>query len=156
MLRRTTLYLGRSDRYTKIYVDIHILCSFSIFFFHHVETPTFLQVNDEINITGTTYDTREQITEESNVTKGSPETIEEETVKSFLDGEMPLLAADKSRGEDNNEQAIADTYKGTQESNKEEIFVDIEKEDEACKKEVSLTMTIKVLVFLLKYILSLT
>lgn len=112
-----------------------------------------MQVHDEIKITGATEGTRELIVEEDDVTEGLPESIEEETVKSFQDDEKVLLADEKSRGEeDSKEQTIADSVEGTPGSTKEENFTDNEKQDEKCKEEVSLTKKLKVnLIFLSKY-----
>ncbi|XP_034705824.1 uncharacterized protein LOC117929600 isoform X5 [Vitis riparia] len=93
------------------------------------------EVHDEIKITGATEGTRELIVEEDDVTEGLPESIEEETVKSFLDNEKVLLADEKSRGEDSKEQTIADSVKGTPGSIKEENFTDNEKQDEKCNEE---------------------
>lgn len=115
-----------------------------------------MQVHDEIKITGATEGTRELIVEEDDVTEGLPESIEEETVKSFQDDEKVLLADEKSRGEDSKEQTIADSVKGTPGSIKEENFTDNEKQDEKCNEEVSLTKKFKVnLIFLSKYSLHL-
>eukprot|EP00261_Vitis_vinifera_P027156 XP_010660862.1 PREDICTED: golgin subfamily B member 1 isoform X4 [Vitis vinifera] len=94
------------------------------------------EVHDEIKITGATEGTRELIVEEDDVTEGLPESIEEETVKSFQDDEKVLLADEKSRGEeDSKEQTIADSVEGTPGSTKEENFTDNEKQDEKCKEE---------------------
>eukprot|EP00261_Vitis_vinifera_P005776 XP_002272929.2 PREDICTED: golgin subfamily B member 1 isoform X2 [Vitis vinifera] len=95
------------------------------------------EVHDEIKITGATEGTRELIVEEDDVTEGLPESIEEETVKSFQDDEKVLLADEKSRGEeDSKEQTIADSVEGTPGSTKEENFTDNEKQDEKCKEEI--------------------
>lgn len=71
------------------------------------------------------------------VTEGLPESIREETVKIFPDNEKVFLADEKSRGQDNKEQIIADNVKGRPESIKEENFTENENQDEKCREEVS-------------------